>query len=120
MLATVAQRVGVGLPMTEHDDLAAPVAARFEQHRVHVRDRLDARRGGLHDLRAADLGAVRGHEGVQRHVLRLEGRHLHALPGEPPAQPGDQHALARIRPGPGDQQRPFHCCRLRGQSRVTW
>ena len=111
----VPHRVGFGLGVAEHDDLAAPVAARLEQHRVHVGDRLDAGRGRLHRLGAADLGAVQGHERVQRHVLRLERRDLHALPGQPPAQPGDQHALARVRTRPGDQQRPSHGCRLLGQ-----
>ena len=54
----VAHRVGFGLGVAEHDDLAAPVAARLEQHRVHVGGRLDAGRGRLHRLGAADLGAV--------------------------------------------------------------
>jgi hypothetical protein len=108
----VAHGVGFGFWMAEHDDLAAPVATRLEQHRVHVGGRLDARRGRLHRLGAADLGAVQRHEGVQRHVLRLERRHLHALPGQPPAQPGYQHALSRVRTRPGDQQRPLHACRL--------
>ena len=112
----VAHRVGLGLGVAEHHDLAAPVAARLEQHRVHVGDRLDARRGGLHGLRAADLGAVHRDERVQRHVLRLERRHLHALPGQPPAQPGHQHALARVRTRPGDQQRPSHTM----QASRTW
>ena len=110
----VAHRVGLSFGVAEHDHLAAPVAARLEQHRVHVGGRLDARRGRLHRLGTADLGAVQRHERVQRHVLRLERRHLHALPGQPPAQPGHQHALARVRTCPGDQQRPSHGCRLLG------
>ena len=118
-VGAVADRVGFGLGAAEHDDLAAPVTARLEQHRVHIGDRLDSRRGRLHRLGPADLGPVQGHERVQRHVLRLERRHLHALPGQPPAQPGDQHALTRIRTRPGDQQRPSHGCRLLNASFVT-
>ena len=111
-VCAVPDRVGFGLGVTQYDDLAAPVTARLEQHRVHVGGRLDAGRGRLHGLGPADLGTVQGHERVQRHVLRLERRHLHALPGQPPAQPGDQHALASVRTRPGHQQRPSHGCRL--------
>ena len=118
-VGAVADRVGFGLGVAEYDDLAAPVTARLEQDRVHVGGRLDARRGRLHRLSPADFGPVQGHERVQRHVLRLERRHLHALPGQPPAQPGDQHALARVRPRPGDQQRPSHGCRLLNAAFVT-
>ena len=67
-----------GLP--EHHHLAAPVAAGLEQHRVHPRVGLDARRRGLHGLGPADLGAVGGDERVQRHVLRLERGDAHPLP----------------------------------------
>ncbi len=77
----VPHRVGLGLGVAEHHHLAAPVAARLEQHRVHVRGRLDARRGRLHRLRAADLRAIGGDEGVQGHVLRLERRHLYPAAG---------------------------------------
>src|SRR6185503_12184798 len=66
----VPHRVGFGLEVAQYDDLAAAVTARLEQHGVHVGGRLDAGRGRLHGLSPADLGAVQGHERVQRHVLR--------------------------------------------------
>ncbi len=60
--------------LAEHDELAAVVAARFEQDRVHHRFRLDAAGLRLGRLRPADLLARQRHEGVQRHVLGLERR----------------------------------------------
>ena len=59
----------------------------------------------LHRLRAADLAAVDGDDRVVAHVLRLERRHRHAVPREPPADPGDERALARVRGRAGHQQR---------------
>ena len=43
-------------------------------------------------------------ERVQGHVLRLERRDLHALPHQPPADPGGDDALARVGGGAGDEQ----------------
>ena len=93
----VLDRVNLAHRAAEHDHLAAPVAARLEQHRVHPRVGLQARGRGLHGLRSPDLRAVGGDEGVQRHVLGLERGHAHAPPGQPAAQPGREHALARVR-----------------------
>ena len=94
--------------LAEHDDVGAGVAARLEQHRVHPRVRLDTRRRGLHGLGPPDLRAVRGDEGVQRHVLGLERRDPDSLPGQPAAQPGGEHALPGVRGGPGDEQPAPH------------
>src|ERR1700746_3026700 len=41
-VGAVPDRVGFGLGVAQYDDLAAPVTARLEQHRVHVGGRLDA------------------------------------------------------------------------------
>src|SRR5262249_55837712 len=78
-----------------------------EQDGVQGRLRLDPGRGGLHRLGPADLRAVPGDHGVQRHVLRLERGHLDAAPGEPAADPRGDRALARLRRGARDQQ-PLH------------
>ncbi len=93
----VRERVDVRQRPALHHDLAAAVAARLEQDGVHVGRRLDAAGGGLGGLRPADLGAVGGDVGVERHVLRLERRDPHALAGQPPADPGGDDALARRR-----------------------
>jgi hypothetical protein len=102
----VLDRVDFSNRAAEHHHLAAPVAAWLEQHRVHPRLGLDARRGGLHHLGPADLRAVAGDERVQRHVLRLERGDPHPLPGQPAAQAGSDHALARIRGRACYQKRP--------------
>ena len=94
--------------LAEHDDVGAGVAARLEQHRVHPRVRLDACRRRLHGLGPADLGTVRGNEGVEGHVLGLERRDPDSLPGQPAAQPGGEHALPGVRGGPGDEQAALH------------
>src|SRR5690242_4676984 len=46
----VPDRVDLGHGMAEEHDLGPPVTARLEQHRVHPRVRLDARRRCLHGL----------------------------------------------------------------------
>ena len=57
------------------DELRAVVRLWLQQYRVHVRGGIRARRLGLGGLGPADLAAVGGDGGVQRHVLRLERRH---------------------------------------------
>ncbi len=104
-MGTVAQGVHLGDRTAQHDELAVPVAARFEQYRVHRRLRLGPGGGGLHRLGTTDLGAVRRDDGVQRHVLGLERRDPHPFPGQPSAQPSGDDALARVRSRSGDQQR---------------
>ncbi len=59
----------------------------------------------LHRLGAADLAALDGDRRVVGHVLRLERRDPNALAGQQPAQPGDDHGLAGVGGGAGDQQR---------------
>ena len=62
-------RGAVSLRFAHDDDLRANIACRLEQNRVHTHIGRDARRLGLHDLRAAHLPAVRRDERVERHVL---------------------------------------------------
>jgi hypothetical protein len=94
--------------MAEQHDLGPPVTARLEQHRVHPRVRLDARRRCLHGLGPADLRTAGGDKGVQGHVLGLERGDTDTLPSQPAAQPGHDHALPRVGTGPGDQKRALH------------
>ena len=56
----------------------------------------------------ADLGTVGGDEGVEGHVLGLEGRDPDSLPRQPAAQPSGEHALSGVRGGPGDEQAALH------------
>ena len=55
-----------------------------------------ASRFGLHRLRTPQLETVGGYEGVQRHVLRLEGRGMVAVLEKDAAERGGDHALADV------------------------
>jgi hypothetical protein len=59
---------------------------------------------GLDHLGAAHLAAVPGDEGIERHVLRLERRHAHAVLQEDPAEGRREHTLARVGTGALDHQ----------------
>ena len=61
-----------------------------------------ARGLGLRELGAADLAAVGGDGGVERHVLRLEGRHAQAAARPDATERGGQERLAHRRRGPLD------------------
>ena len=67
--APILPRGAVSLRLAHDDDLRANVACRLEQDRVHAHIGRDARRLGLHDLRASHLPAVRRDERVERHIL---------------------------------------------------
>ena len=67
--ASIAAPVEAGDGAAAHDDLRALVGLRLQQDRIHVDRGLDTGGGRLHGLRPADLAAVRGHGGVERHVL---------------------------------------------------
>ncbi len=97
-----------GPPMNDH--LGAGVAVGLEQHRVHVGMRWQPGGLGLHRLGAADLAAVGGYRAVERHVLRLERRHRHALARQPAAQRGHQGALAGVGGGALHHQRGHPFC----------
>ncbi len=80
-----------------HDDLAADLALRLQQHRVHMDAGLDAAGARLQRLRPPDLAAVRRHGGVVGHVLRLERQHLEPALGQCAAEPGDDQATCQRR-----------------------
>ena len=77
-------------------DLRGGVFARLEQYRVHVGPRFDARRLGLHSLRAPHFEAVGGDAGVVGHVLRFEGADGVSHVGEYAAERGGDEAFARV------------------------
>ena len=85
---------GHGSPVNDH--LRAGVAVGLEQHRVHVGVRRQPGSLRLHSLRATDFAALGRHRAVERHVLRLERHHAHALTGQPAAQRCHQCTFARI------------------------
>ena len=82
--------------LTVHDDLTAHVGGGFQQNGVHAYVRGDAGGLRLHHLRPTHFSAVCGDEGIQGHILALEGGHPVAVLPEYPAQTGAQQALARI------------------------
>ena len=102
-------RVDRAAGSAHHHDVAAPVAAGLEEHRVHRGLGLDSGRDRLDPLGAADLDAAAVGGGADHrvvgHVLRLEGRDPHATSGVRPAQRGRHDRLAGVRRRPGDQQR---------------
>ena len=104
--AVVAARTQLADRLAHQHDLTALLAAGLEQHGIHQRGRLDPAGLRLHGLSPPDLGALPGDERVERHVLRLEGRDLDALPHQPPADPGGDDALAGVGGGTGDEQTP--------------
>src|SRR5262249_33610031 len=61
---------------------------------------------GLHRLRPADLAAVGGHVGVQRHVLRLEWRNPPPFVAEDATERRNQHGLADVGGRPLQHERP--------------
>ena len=81
------------------DDLRRLVGRRLEQHRVEIGVRRQPGGQCLQGLRAADLAAVDRHRRIERHVLRLERRHVDATALENAAQRGDQRRFSGIRGG---------------------
>ncbi len=79
LVVAVCQRFHVADGVALDDHLRTAIAVRFQQHRVVIGVRFDTAGGGLQRLGTADLAAVGGDGAVQRHVLRLERRHAHAL-----------------------------------------
>jgi len=78
----------------EDDDLAARIALRLDEHRIHAHVGLDAGREGLQVLRDADLPAG-DDAGVVRHVLRLERDDVDAAPPQRTAERRRDEALPR-------------------------
>ena len=94
VLEKIAGRHGGGAAL--NDDLGADGALRFQQHRVHVNGCGLPCGAGLQGLGAADLAAIAGDGGIVGHVLRLEGQHFQAAPGEGAAQAGDHQGFADV------------------------
>ena len=94
--AIVFHRWHIALHAPVDDDLTADVRRRLEQDRVHARVRLDARSLGLHHLCAPHLSAIFRDEGVERHVLALEGRNTITVLLQNTAKPRGKQALARV------------------------
>ncbi|MCY1173601.1 hypothetical protein D9M73_137670 [compost metagenome] len=109
LVIVVRHRVHAGDRAAVDDDLSAGVAIGLEQHRVHVGVRRQSSGLGLNRLSPADLAAVGGHGTVERHVLRLERHHRHALAQQPAAQRGHQGALAGIGGGALHHQGTHGC-----------
>ena len=65
--------------LAEHDDLRADVGRGLQKDGIHAHVRLFSRRLRLHDLRAPHFEAVLGDVGIERHVLRFEGRNAVSL-----------------------------------------
>ena len=101
----VGARGRVGERPAHQQDLRRRVARGLDQHGVHRRLGLDPARGGLHRLRAADLGARRGDRRVVGHVLGLERRDAHAAPRERAADARGDQRLAGVRRGAADEER---------------
>ena len=80
----------------EHDHLRAHLGSRLEQDGVHIHVRLDSRCFGLDDLGTPHFAALRSNEGVQGHILRLEGSDAVSLVSENAAESGGQNAFAHI------------------------
>jgi hypothetical protein len=79
-----------------HHDLAQPVAARFQEDRVHRRLRLEPARFSLCHLCPANLAAGQARVRIVRHVLRFERRHRHTLASQPRADRRRHPTLAGV------------------------
>ena len=65
--------IEVAAGTSEHDELTLPIGTGFEQYGVHDDLGLHSRRLSLDDLSSPYLPSVVRDEGVERHVLSLEG-----------------------------------------------
>jgi hypothetical protein len=91
-----------------NNHLGSGFRLRLEQHRVHVDAGRNPAGQRLQPLRPPDFPAIIGHRGIVGHVLRLERPHPQAMVRRQPAEPGNQHGLADIRPCPLKHQCPCH------------
>lgn len=112
-------------PAHQHD-VAAVVAARLEQDRIHGRLGRRPGRECLHPLGATDLharavGAVGRTDADHRvvgHVLGFERRYPHPAPGQRTAKTGGDGALTGVTGGTGHQQTRHQPCLSRKRSIV--
>ncbi len=96
-LAVILPRRHVSHRLAEQHDLAHRIRARLEENRIHLDARGHPGRLGLHGLRPAHLAAIGSDVGIERHVLRLEGRDAKTVLGEEPTQAGHENGLAHVR-----------------------
>ncbi|MPM61967.1 Arginine--tRNA ligase [bioreactor metagenome] len=82
--------IEVGGNLTVDDHLRPAVGGRLQQHRVEVGMRFQPAGQRLQRLRPANFATIDGDRRIERHVLRLERRHLDATALENAAQRGDQ------------------------------
>ena len=96
LFAVILHGPHIALNLPGNDHLAAHIGGWFEQYGVHPHIRVDSRRFRLHHLSPAHLAAVFGDEGIQGHVLALEGGNPVSVLLENAAESGTQQALSRI------------------------
>ena len=84
---------------TVHDHLGAHLAAGFKQDRIHIHMGRHARGLGLDDLSPTHFAALGGDEGIEGHVLGLEGGHPDAFLPENATQRRHQNAFTDIGAG---------------------
>ena len=90
------------------DDLAAHVGGGLQQDGVHAHIGGDARRLRLHHLGPAHLPAVGGDEGIEGHILALEGGHPITVLLENAAEARAEQAFARVGHGALDHDALCH------------
>ena len=93
-------KIGPGLARGKyfslHDDLRPGIGFRLEQNGIHIHMGGNSTGFGLQGLSAPDLSALRRDKGVQRHILRFEGRHAEPGAIQQPAEPGRDHAFPDV------------------------
>ena len=94
--AVVLHSTHISLNLTGDDDLASHIGGWLEQNGVHPHIRGDPGCLRLNHLGPAHLPPILGNEGVQRHVLTLEGGNPIAILFENTAKGSRQQAFARI------------------------
>jgi hypothetical protein len=86
------------------DHLAAPLAFRLEQDRIHINRRTQPACFGLNGLRSPDLSTGGAYSRIVGHVLRFERGDANPGFGEQPAQRRNDDALTYIRGSPHHHQ----------------
>ena len=107
LFCVILHRAHVAAHLPVDDDLTADVGSWFQKDRVHAHIGLDAAGLRLHNLRPAHFAAVFCDEGIERHVLALEGRDVIAVLPENPAKRCGKQALSCV--GHGSLQHDIQC-----------
>ena len=90
-----------------YDHLTAGIAVRFQENRIHADVGVKTASLRLNHLRASHLPAVHRDKRIQRHVLRLERRHVIAVLKENAAQGCRENAFSCIGAGALNHQGRF-------------